>query len=65
MLTNQQTVCERAKTIQPPPIPKDQLGNLAYWHQRRLRWDPASETFIGDEEANQWLDRPKRGIWKV
>jgi len=41
------------------------LGNLAYWNHRRLKWDPAKEKFIGDEEANQWLDRPKRGPWKV
>jgi len=41
------------------------LGNLAYWNHRRLKWDPVKERFIGDEEANQWLDRPKRGSWKV
>ena len=41
------------------------LGNLAYWHHRHLKWDPAKEQFIGDPEANQWLDRPKRGPWKV
>jgi len=41
------------------------LGNLAYWNHRRLKWDPAKEKFIGDDEANQWLDRPKRGPWKV
>ena len=41
------------------------LGNLAYWNHRRLKWDPAKERFIGDEEANQWLDRPKRGHWTV
>jgi predicted dehydrogenase len=41
------------------------LGNLAYWNHRHLRWDPVKESFIGDKEANQWLDRPKRGPWKV
>ena len=41
------------------------LGNLAYWNHRRLKWDPVKERFLGDEEANQWLDRPKRGPWKV
>jgi len=41
------------------------LGNLAYWNHRRLKWDPAKEQFIGDAEANQWLDRPKRGPWRV
>ena len=41
------------------------LGNLAYWNHRRLKWDPAKERFVGDEQANQWLDRPKRGPWTV
>src|SRR5204862_3136384 len=41
------------------------LGNLAYWNHRRLKWDPVKENFIGDEDANQWLDRPKRGPRKV
>ena len=41
------------------------LGNLAYWNHRRLKWDPVKERFIGDEEANKWLDREKRGPWKV
>jgi hypothetical protein len=41
------------------------LGNLAYRLQRRLRWDPAKETFLGDDEANRLLDRPKRGPWRL
>src|ERR1035441_8031212 len=41
------------------------LGNLAYWHHRHLQWDPVKERFVGDEEANQWLDRPKRAPWQV
>jgi predicted dehydrogenase len=41
------------------------LGNLAYWNHRRLKWDPAKERFIGDDEANTWLDRAKRAPWKV
>ena len=39
------------------------LGNLAYWNKRALKWDPAKERFIGDNEANGWLDRPKRAPW--
>jgi hypothetical protein len=41
------------------------LGNLAYWNHRRLKWDPKAEQFIGDKEANTWLDREKRAPWKV
>jgi predicted dehydrogenase len=36
------------------------LGNLAYWNHRRLKWDPKVWRFIGDDEANTWLDRPRR-----
>lgn len=36
------------------------LGNLAYWNKRPLAWNPAKEQFVGDNEANKWLERPKR-----
>jgi predicted dehydrogenase len=39
------------------------LGNLAYWYHRKLRWDPAKERFIGDAEANKWLDHDRRAPW--
>jgi hypothetical protein len=41
------------------------LGNLAYWHHRKLKWDPKAEEFVGDPEANTWLNPPKRAPWKV
>lgn len=41
------------------------LGNLAYWNHRKLKWDPKAEQFIGDKEANTWLDREKRAPWKT
>ena len=36
------------------------LGNIARWLDRKLRWDPETETFPGDDEANGYLDRPRR-----
>jgi predicted dehydrogenase len=41
------------------------LGNLAYWHHRKLKWDPQAWTFPGDSEANQWLDRERRQPWAL
>jgi predicted dehydrogenase len=41
------------------------LGNLAYWHQRALRWNPLTERFVGDDEANTWLDTAKRNPWQA
>jgi predicted dehydrogenase len=36
------------------------LANLARRLDRRLRWDPAAERFIGDDDANKYLSRPRR-----
>jgi predicted dehydrogenase len=36
------------------------LGNIAYQTRRRLQWDPATETFPGDEPACRLLSRPRR-----
>ncbi len=41
------------------------LGNLACWNKRPLKWDPKKERFVGDEEANSWLNPAKRAPWKV
>lgn len=41
------------------------LGNLAYWLNRPLRWDPKTEMIIDDPVASRWLDRPKRTPWAL
>jgi predicted dehydrogenase len=41
------------------------LGNIAYWLNRRLIWDPAREELVGDTLAARWLDRPKRAPWNL
>ena len=41
------------------------LGNMAYWLKRPLRWDPAKEEILGDEEASRWLDRHRRAPWHL
>jgi predicted dehydrogenase len=41
------------------------LGNLAYWLNRPLKWDPVKEEFLGDAEANRWLERAYRGEWRL
>ncbi|MFD2933538.1 Gfo/Idh/MocA family protein [Spirosoma flavum] len=39
------------------------LGNIAYQLGRPLRWNPATEQFQGDAEANRLLSRPMRTKW--
>ena len=41
------------------------LGNICYRLKRPLRWDPDSEQFVGDEEANRLLFRPLREPWQI
>jgi predicted dehydrogenase len=41
------------------------LGNIAYWLNRAIKWDPVKEEIIGDEEAARWLSRPMRAPWAL
>jgi len=41
------------------------LGNIAYWLNRPLKWDPVREVFVGDDEANRLLSRPMRSPWRL
>ena len=41
------------------------LGNIAYWTNRRLRFDPETEEIVNDPEAAMWLDRAKREPWSL
>ena len=41
------------------------LGNIARWLNRPLRWDPKTETFPGDAEANALLRRPQRNPYQL
>ncbi len=41
------------------------LGNIGRQLGRNLNWDPVAEKFIGDDEANQLLDRPRRKGYEI
>ena len=40
------------------------IGNIAMTLGRKLKWDPASESFPGDDAANALRSRPSRDDWK-
>ncbi len=42
-----------------------QLGNLAYWNRKRLRWDPKNWKFVGDSGDAKWMDRERRDPWAL
>ncbi|MEW6359857.1 MAG: Gfo/Idh/MocA family oxidoreductase [Planctomycetota bacterium] len=41
------------------------LANCAIRTGRKLRFDPAAQRFIGDEEANRLADQPMRAPWHL
>jgi hypothetical protein len=41
------------------------LVNICRQVGRRLRWDPAREMFPDDDDANSFLDRPRRKGWEL
>lgn len=41
------------------------LMNLAYYHGKRIKWDPRGLVFAGGTGDRKWLTREYRGPWKV
>jgi hypothetical protein len=41
------------------------LANTAIKLGRNLKWNPKRKEFVGDDEANQMLDRPRRAPWQL
>jgi len=41
------------------------LGNIAMKLGRKVRWNPQTERFVNDPEADRMLSRPMRGAWSI
>jgi predicted dehydrogenase len=41
------------------------LMNICRKLQRKLKWDPQAELFVGDEEANKLISRPRRAGYEL
>ncbi|MHC4323809.1 MAG: Gfo/Idh/MocA family protein [Planctomycetota bacterium] len=60
----------RAETIAPAEIGHRSctvclLGEIAMRLGRKLKWNPDTEQFIGDDQANRMLWRPMRSPWRL
>jgi predicted dehydrogenase len=58
----------RARTVAPVEVAHRSntvcvLGYIAMLLGRRLKWNPQTEQFAGDDEANRMLTRPMRSPW--
>ncbi|MDR0521178.1 MAG: Gfo/Idh/MocA family oxidoreductase [Planctomycetaceae bacterium] len=42
-----------------------QLANICYKVNRPLKWDAENTAFIGDEQANRFVSRPKRAPYEI
>jgi predicted dehydrogenase len=63
MKTRQRPICD--VEIGCRSVSVCHLGNIAFWINRPLKWDPVKEEIIGDPEASRWLDRPMRAPWHL
>ena len=61
--TRQRPICDVAIGARSATV--CHLGNIAYRLKRPLKWDPVGQEFVGDPEANRWLDRPRRAPWTL
>ena len=41
------------------------IAEIAYTLNRSLKWDSANQQFVGDHEANRFLDTARREPWQL
>jgi hypothetical protein len=61
-------VKSRAATVANPEVMRHShiachVAAIAWILNRKLRFDPAKEAFVGDDEANGLRSRPARDVW--
>jgi len=61
--TRQRPACDVAIGCQSTIVAL--LGCIARWTGRALKWDPATEKFLGDDEANRMTRRAMREPWRI
>jgi len=61
--TRQHPACDVAIGCQSTIV--SHLGCIAHWTGRAIKWDPSTEQFLDDDEANRLRWRAMRGPWKT
>jgi predicted dehydrogenase len=61
--SRQKAICDIEEAVRSETL--CQIGEIAIRLGRKVRWDPKTETFPGDEEANRRLSRPMRAPWSL
>ena len=41
------------------------LGNIAVRSNKKIHWDPKTETIVGDDDASKWLMKEYRSPWRL
>ena len=61
--SRQATICNIDVAVRSDTV--CQLAWCAFQLQRKLRWDPQREEFVGDADANRKLTRSLRAPWRL
>lgn len=54
--------------MEKPDAPKADILTPPFFEShldRKLRWDPQQESFVGDDEADSLLERPRRAGFEL
>jgi predicted dehydrogenase len=61
--SRRETTCSAEKAHRATTV--GHITNICMRLGRKLRWDPVSERFVGDEQANSMLSRSMRPPWRL
>jgi predicted dehydrogenase len=61
--SRQKPACDVARGCQSTIV--SHLGCIAHWTGRAQQWDPVTERFVDDDEANRLRRRPMREPWRM
>ncbi len=63
VLSRRKTICPIESAVRSDTV--CHIDDIAVRLGRKLRWDPAREIFLNDQDANRMLVRPMRSPWRL